>query len=101
MSDTPSTEPVRIEPTEDGSMLRILWRDGHLSEYEPRMLRLRCQCAGCVDEFTGDPILDPESVPADIHPRAIRHVGRYALAFEWSDRHDTGIYPFDFLRSLG
>lgn len=101
MSDADSVEPVRIEPTEDASRLRIVWRDGHVSEYEPRLLRLHCRCAGCVDEFTGEPILQPANVPADIHPRAIRYVGRYALSFDWSDGHTTGIYPFEYLRNLG
>jgi DUF971 family protein len=27
-------------------------------------------------------------------------VGRYALAFEFSDGHQTGIYHFDLLRQL-
>lgn len=101
MSDDVSTEPVRIEPTEDGSRLRIVWRDGHLSEYTPHALRLACRCAGCVNEFTGEPLLDPDGVPVDVHPLAIRHVGRYALAFDWSDGHTTGIYPFELLRALG
>lgn len=101
MPDAASAEPVRIEPTEDGAMLRIVWRDGHVAEYIPRMLRLRCRCAGCVDEITGEPLLDADRVPADVHPLAIRHVGRYALAFDWSDGHSTGIYPFEYLRALG
>lgn len=100
-AEQPSTEPVRIEPTEDGARLRIVWADGHVSEYEPRILRLECRCAGCIDEFTGRPLLDPARVPEDIHPLAINTVGRYALRFTWSDGHDTGIYPFDLLRSLG
>ncbi len=99
MSDT--TEPVRVEPTEDGAHLRIVWRDGHVSEYTPRELRLRCRCAGCVNEFTGAPLLDPSAVPADVHPLQIRRVGRYALGFDWSDGHTTGIYPFDYLRTFG
>ena len=73
--------PVRVEPTEDGEHLRIVWADGHVSEYEPRTLRLNCRCAGCIDEFTGRPILDPARVPAKIHPTAIHYVGRYALQF--------------------
>jgi ATP-binding protein involved in chromosome partitioning len=99
-TDDPAVEPVRIEPTEDGARLRIVWRDGHVSELGPRLLRLHCRCAGCVHEITGDPILDPASVPPSIHPLAIRHVGRYALAFDWSDGHTTGLYPFDYLRAL-
>lgn len=97
----PENTPTEILPTEDGARLRIRWRDGHVSEYTPRLLRLSCQCAGCVDETSGRRILDPGSVPPGVHPLAIRYVGRYALAFDWSDGHVTGIYPFDMLRRLG
>jgi DUF971 family protein len=96
-----STTPVRIEPTEDATRLRIVWADGVVSEYEPRDLRLHCRCAGCIDEFTGRPILDPARVAADVHPLEIRYVGRYALSFVWSDGHTTGIYPFELLREIG
>ena len=95
-----NTQPEKVEPTKDGKRLRIVWRDGHVSEYEPRYLRLACQCAGCVDEFTHEPILDPAAVAPDIYPLAINYVGRYALKFSWSDGHDTGIYPFDALRGI-
>lgn len=90
-----------MEPTEDGQRLRIVWRDGAVHEYEPRDIRLACPCAGCVDEFTGRPILDPASVAADIKPVSIEYVGRYALKFTWPDGHDTGIYPYDLMRRLG
>lgn len=95
-----ATRPDEITPTEDGQRLRIHWADGHVSEYTPRHLRLHCRCAGCVDEFTGEPILDPRTVSESIYPEAIRYVGRYALRFEWSDGHDTGIYPFELLREI-
>lgn len=95
-----NVRPERVEPTEDGRRLRIVWRDGHVSEYEPRQLRLACPCAGCVDEFTGRPILDPSTVPAETNPVRIDYVGRYALKFTWPDGHDTGIFPFDLLRRL-
>ncbi len=95
-----SSDPCNIAPTEDGARLRIRWSDGHDSEYEPRYLRLRCRCAACVDEYTGRPLLDPRGVPEDVYPLAIRYVGRYALGFEWSDGHDTGIYPFELLREI-
>jgi ATP-binding protein involved in chromosome partitioning len=97
----PTTTPVEVAPTEDASRLRIRWQDGHSSELTPRDLRLACPCAGCVDEMTGRPILRPESVPEGVHPLAIRYVGRYALQFDWSDGHATGIYPFTLLRELG
>ncbi len=92
--------PDQIGPTADGTRLRIVWRDGEFSEFEPRALRLACPCAGCVEEMTGRPILVPEMVPEDVHPTAIHYVGRYALQFIWSDGHSTGIYPFEYLRRL-
>ncbi len=92
--------PEDIGPTEDGTRLRIRWRDGAVAEYEPWLLRTRCPCAGCVDEMTGLRKLRPESVPPEIYPVAIHYVGRYALRFDWSDGHGTGIYPFEYLRRL-
>lgn len=100
MTASPRTTPAAVEPTEDAARLRIRWQDGHVSEYEPRYLRLNCRCAGCIDEWTGRPLLDPDRVPPDVHPLAIRYVGRYALQFDWSDGHATGIYPFELLREL-
>ena len=96
----PRFDPEEIAPTADEQRLRIRWRDGAEHEYVPREVRLLCPCAGCVDEMTGQPILDPRTVPFDVFPVAIRWVGRYALGFEWSDGHDTGIYTFERLREL-
>jgi DUF971 family protein len=91
---------VQIGPTKDYTALKIEWKDGHVSEYEPRYLRLRCPCAGCVDELTGEQLLTPDMVPDDIYPKSINYVGRYALQFFWSDGHDTGYYAYDFLRGI-
>jgi DUF971 family protein len=96
----PEFTPTDIAPTEDATRLRVRWADEHVSEYEPRYLRLQCRCAGCVNELTGKPILKPEHVPADVYPLRIEYVGRYALRFDWSDLHRTGIYSFELLRRL-
>lgn len=97
---TPENTPDHIGPTEDGSALRIEWKDGHESVYQPRRLRLSCPCAGCVDEMTGQRTLTSATVPDDVYPQAIHYVGRYALQFIWSDGHQTGFYTYDLLRSL-
>ncbi len=96
----PEITPTAIGPTEDASRLRVDWADGHRSEYSPRYLRLQCRCANCVDEMTGRPRLDPTRVPEDVYPLAIHYVGRYAIRIEWSDGHDTGIYPYELLRKI-
>jgi DUF971 family protein len=96
----PRFHPEQIGPNDDGTRLRIVWGDGEFSEYHPRDLRMRCPCAGCVEEMTGRRILVPEMVPENVHPTAIHYVGRYALQFMWSDGHSTGIYPYEFLRRI-
>lgn len=96
----PRTTPSEVAPTEDALRLRIRWKDGHVSEYPPRHLRLSCRCAGCRDEMTGEPLLDPRTIPLDVYPLEIGWVGRYALRFTWSDGHSTGIYPFELLREV-
>jgi ATP-binding protein involved in chromosome partitioning len=78
----------------------IRWDDGHESIYPARDLRLDCRCAHCISETTRDELLDPRSVPADVHPLSISQVGRYAIHIQWSDGHSTGIYTFKRLREL-
>ena len=91
---TDMTTPVEIGPNEDGTELRIRWRDGLVSDYPPRYLRLCCPCAGCVEEMSGRPLLNPATVPPGVHPRAIHRVGEYALRFDWSDiaRQTAAVY---------
>ena len=96
----PRTTPAHIGPTEDGSALRIEWEDGHESVYRPRDLRMACPCARCVEELTRRRILTEEMIEEGVYPTTIEYVGRYALRFFWSDSHNTGIYPYDLLRSL-
>ena len=100
MATDPRFDATRIGPTDDGSRLAIEWGDGVRAEYEPRLLRQRCPCAGCVDEMTGLRTLAPQDVPEGIYPTAIEYVGRYAIQFFWSDGHSTGLYPFHYLRGL-
>jgi ATP-binding protein involved in chromosome partitioning len=92
--------PSKIGPPGE-PRVTIEWSDGKKSDYAARDLRLACPCAGCVHEVTGQKLLDPGSVPADVRAAAINTVGRYALQINWTDGHATGIYAFDKLRKLG
>jgi ATP-binding protein involved in chromosome partitioning len=80
--------------------LNIRWPDGALSTLPNAKVRASCTCAQCVNEFTGEPILDPASVPEDIAIEDIQQLGNYAVAITWSDGHGSGIYSWDRLRSL-
>jgi ATP-binding protein involved in chromosome partitioning len=97
MSD--ATTPLGIAQDGPGH-LRIEWKDGQVSRYPVRELRLACPCAACIEELTGRPILKPEDVPAEVKPVQIKPVGRYAVQIYWTDGHDSGIYTFENLRGL-
>ena len=93
------TEPILPQEITLGDQaIVILWNDGHRSLYPHRYLRLRCPCAGCIDEMTGRPTLDPDSVPADVIAIDQLPVGNYGVQFLWSDAHYTGIYTYRALR---
>lgn len=80
---------------------KIVWDDGVVQAFEHRALRLACPCASCINEMTGEKMLQDGSVPADIKIAEARPVGRYGLNLVFSDGHGSGIYTFDRLRELG
>lgn len=80
--------------------LGIMWKDGHIDTFGIRELRLACPCAACIDEWTGEPILDPASVPQNISLKEVATVGRYALAPVFSDGHRSGMFRFERLRGM-
>ena len=80
--------------------LKIVWEGGHVSLYPFRLLRQNCQCAHCLDEWSGKPILARESVPQNLEGLKVNVVGQYALGIQFSDGHSTGLYTYDHLRGL-
>jgi ATP-binding protein involved in chromosome partitioning len=96
-SDRPEIAEITRPSTSD---VRILWKDGHESLYTGYALRVGCRCAMCVDEMSGNKRLREESISKDVRPLSIDPVGRYAIRFQWSDGHSTGIYTFELLREL-
>ncbi len=95
----PQIEPREIKH-EDKFTLRITWADGCLCSFRAVALRRSCPCAQCVNEWTGERMLKPDSISEAIEIQDLSIVGRYALNFRWSDGHDTGIYSFRYLREL-
>ena len=89
--------PAAITRRDDGILIE--WdRRGDRRFHAARTLRLACPCAGCVEEMSGRPLLDPARVPMDVKPLGIELVGAYGIRIRWSDGHDTGIYTFERLR---
>ena len=99
MTSTPPPHPVRVTPFPNGE-IGIAWSDGRETYYDGHTLRCACACATCVDEMTGQKVLDDSRVPRDIRPLEIHPVGNYGISIRWSDGHDTGIYTHERLREL-
>jgi DUF971 family protein len=95
----PSVEPREIMQEGDAA-LRITWADGRNCRFAAPALRRACPCAQCVNEWTGQRVLTPESISDELIIKNIAIVGRYALNIQWSDGHETGIYSFRYLREL-
>ncbi len=93
-----------IEPRqvieESDSEISIVWSDETENKYNAAELRRACPCAGCVNEWTGEKMLKAENVAEDLTFSSIAIVGRYALNFNFSDGHDTGIFSFQFLKQF-
>jgi len=104
----PLTVKVRLKT---GEGVDMIWADGHSSHYDFAYLRDECPCATCNDErakkealvaaapgtasFNPLPMFKPK-------PRAqsAAQVGNYAISISFSDGHSTGIYSYDYLRTI-
>ena len=94
-----SIHPSRLQKEGDRA-LKITWDDGHLSAYAFRSLRQNCQCALCVEEWSGKGLLEKEKIPQSLAGLHVAIVGQYALRIDFSDGHNTGIFTFKQLRAL-
>ncbi len=92
-------EPLQIVEESDRE-ISIKWSDDTESRYTAAALRRSCPCAGCINEWTGEKMLDDARIADDLTIKHTSIVGRYALNFHFSDGHDTGIFSFKYLHDL-
>lgn len=102
------SEPLLIDPehiaVSKSKGIKIDWKDGHCSEYELQYLRVHCPCAQCIGAHGAPPAPAPPN-PLQIYKPALRideveAVGGYAIRLRWNDGHNTGIYSYEYLRSV-
>jgi DUF971 family protein len=100
-----NSNPTNVDISKS-SGVTIEWSDGHRSHYELQYLRDHCPCAMCGKTEEGHTRLagDKASPFQMYKPRAciqeVEQVGHYALRFFWNDGHSTGIYSYEYLRSI-
>jgi ATP-binding protein involved in chromosome partitioning len=74
--------------------VRFVWDEGVEDVWGARELRIKCTCAHCQSEATGERLLDPASVPEDLTVANMHLVGNYGVGIHFSDGHSTGIFRF-------
>ena len=102
----PRITPVKLDLKRD-EKLEIRWQDGHVSVYPIRELRRQCPCAAC-KTFREEQAKKPrtsltvfgKATEGPLAATGAELVGGYALRIHWSDDHDSGIYSFEYLRSI-
>lgn len=86
-----------------GLEVAIAWDDGRESYFTSEQLRAASPSAANIGErdimgnqYGGD---GPKKFPG-VQVLGWERVGNYALRFDFSDGHRTGLYSFDYLRKL-
>jgi DUF971 family protein len=99
---------VRIH-VKTGAGVDITWADGHSSHFDFPLLRDHCPCATCNDErakresvagmnLRASPLLPIYKPKA--RAQTATQVGNYAIQISFNDGHSTGIFSYDYLRTL-
>ena len=94
-----------------GAGVDITWADGHSSHYDFTYLRDQCPCATCNDERgkkEAAPVATTNLLSSPLLPmykpkpraQAATQVGNYAVQISFTDGHSTGIFSYDYLRTL-
>jgi DUF971 family protein len=97
MTDPPSN----IRALQGEQTLEIRWHDGRVDRMPYRFLRAECPCATCRHEWTGERLIQPESIRPDLQLEAMNPVGNYAVQLVWNDGHSSGLFTWDSLHELG
>ena len=94
--------PIDIQAI--GNQLAIKWEDRTESFIGLEALRRACPCAGCKGErdIMGNLYKGPDQplTEAAFQLRALNMIGTYAVQPIWADGHNTGLYTFDYLKSV-
>ena len=96
----------KIDVVRKKGVMSIKWQDDNLQEVKLDDLRRLCPCAVCqgnrMQESSDDlHMIGSDQLNASSEVTEVIPVGRYAIQIRWGDGHDTGIYTYEFIRSLG
>jgi len=99
MTETVWQVPIAaVELADEGRAIVAISADGSCRRIDAALLWAECPSAvGRLRRLDGRYLVVPEGLRVS----ALREVGNYGVNIAFSDGHDSGIYPWGFLASLG
>lgn len=90
--------PDNIVIDRESRLVQIDLKGGRTIRLSHFLLRARCACADCKAALLQgkERTIDPQ-----VWITAALPVGSYALQLNFSDGHERGIYPWEYLEALG
>ncbi len=89
--------PIKLHNARQQQQLIIRWQNGEEHVLNYRQLRAACRCASCRADHTSGKI---SLIPTDLQVEKINNLGQ-GLQFIFSDGHERGIFPWQYLCELG
>ncbi len=99
MSKPSRAKPVNINLHQKSRVLEIEYEDGTKHQLPCEYLRVYSPSAEVTGHGPGQEILQLNKEEVNIE--GIESQGNYALKFIFDDKHDTGIYTWEYLYELG
>jgi DUF971 family protein len=96
-----SDPPTNIKALQADQILEVTWPEGVVDRFPYHLLRAECPCATCRNEWTGERMLNPDSLRPDLKLASMENIGTYAIQLGWNDGHSSGLFTWESLRTLG
>jgi DUF971 family protein len=91
--------PTNINYDSHSKTLTLTWPDQTKQELSAEFLRVHSPSAEVRGHGVGQEVLQVGK--RNVHIEAMEATGRYALKITFSDGHDSGLFDWTYLRSLG
>jgi len=91
--------PTEVKLRKRSNRLELIYSDGSLLEFSSEFLRVHSPSAEVRGHGKGQEVL--QAGKRNVKLKTVAPVGNYALKLEFDDGHNTGIFSWDYLASLG
>lgn len=88
--------PTQVQLRKASGMVMITWRNGECTQVSGDQLRQYCACSQC----RARQVVGLRLIGESTEVTAVRLMGSTGIQVVFSDGHDRGIFPWDYLRRI-